>query len=130
MVPIGKSKTTSRNKKTKNNKRKNPHKKQSLKNQHLQNKKQETSSENKDMNMDSDKVVDDVSVSTTSKSICSTPKGQKFRIPEISTCPPAPKKQRQRVLSNFSLRRTFFAPPDLEILLCVALQDSPVSFVC
>lgn len=81
--------------------------------------------------LDSDKVVvDDVSISNNSI-LCSTPKGQKFKIPEISTCPPAPKKQ--KVLSNFSLRRsplTFFAPPDLEIFLCVALQDSPVSFVC
>ncbi|ESW14464.1 hypothetical protein PHAVU_008G283300 [Phaseolus vulgaris] len=61
---------------------------------------------------------------------CSTPKGQKFRIPQISTCPPAPKKP--RMLSNCSLRRSplaFFAPPDLDIFFCVALQDLPVSFL-
>ncbi|KAF5937216.1 hypothetical protein HYC85_024722 [Camellia sinensis] len=58
---------------------------------------------------------------------CSTPKGQRFQIPEISTCPPAPKKQ--RVLSNCSLRRTpiaFFAPPDLELFFFFALRDVPV----
>ncbi|CAJ2640192.1 cyclin-dependent protein kinase inhibitor SMR13 [Trifolium pratense] len=52
---------------------------------------------------------------SNSNSPCSTPKGQKFRIPEISTCPPAPKKQ--RVVSNCSLRRSplsFFVPPDLD----------------
>ncbi|KAJ1390327.1 hypothetical protein SESBI_37542 [Sesbania bispinosa] len=60
-------------------------------------------------------------------SACSTPKGQKFRIPEISTCPPAPKKP--RVLSNCSLRRSplsFFAPPDLEHFFLVALPDVSV----
>ncbi|KAG5002158.1 hypothetical protein AAZX31_08G325000 [Glycine max] len=58
---------------------------------------------------------------------CSTPKGKKFRIPEISTCPPAPKKP--RVLSNCSLRRSplsFFAPPDLEHFFFVALRDVSV----
>ncbi|KAL5126207.1 Cyclin-dependent protein kinase inhibitor SMR13 [Glycine soja] len=63
--------------------------------------------------------------------VCSTPKGDKFQIAEVSTCPPAPKKP--RVLSNCSLRRSplpFFAPPDLETFFCFALQDLPVSFVC
>lgn len=47
---------------------------------------------------------------------CCTPKAQRFRIPQIETCPPPPKKQ--RLLSNCSLRTTpiaFFAPPDLEL---------------
>lgn len=60
-------------------------------------------------------------------SACSTPKGQKFRIPEISTCPPAPKKP--RVLPNCSLRRSplsFFSPPDLEHFFFVALRDVSV----
>ncbi|KAK7301839.1 hypothetical protein RJT34_12715 [Clitoria ternatea] len=79
----------------------------------------------KEVNMDtSEVVIDDV---PKSSSACSTPKGQKFRIPEISTCPPAPKKQ--RVLSNCSLRRTqlsFFAPPDLELFFFMALRDVSV----
>ncbi|XWS71159.1 hypothetical protein CRYUN_Cryun03dG0115300 [Craigia yunnanensis] len=64
--------------------------------------------------------VDDIS--TTSP--CSTPKAQRFRIPEMDTCPPAPKKQ--RALSNCSLQRTpiaFFAPPDLELFFLFALRD-------
>ncbi|XVF04726.1 hypothetical protein REPUB_Repub05bG0109900 [Reevesia pubescens] len=68
--------------------------------------------------------VDD-DCSTTSP--CSTPKAQRFRIPEIDTCPPAPKKQ--RVLSNCSLQRTpiaFFAPPDLELFFFFALGDISV----
>ncbi|KEH28473.1 hypothetical protein MtrunA17_Chr5g0447241 [Medicago truncatula] len=125
MVPLGKTTpTTSTKKKTRTRGRKLT--RSNIKNQHLQSKQQETSSENCSSNMDSVKVVDDVSI--TSNSLCSTPKGKKFRIPEISTCPPAPKKQ--RVLSNFSLRRSFFATPDLEKFLCVALQDSLASFVC
>lgn len=65
--------------------------------------------------------VIDVS-NNNNNSACSTPKGQKFRIPEISTCPPAPKKQ--RVVSNCSLRRSplsFFVPPDLEHFFLVTL---------
>ncbi|KAE8731620.1 putative heteroproteinous nuclear ribonucleoprotein [Hibiscus syriacus] len=53
---------------------------------------------------------------------CSTPKAKRFRIPEIDTCPPAPKKRRS-LPSNCPLRRTpiaFFAPPDIELLrLCI-----------
>ncbi|KAG7950910.1 hypothetical protein I3843_13G140900 [Carya illinoinensis] len=58
---------------------------------------------------------------------CSTPKAQRFRIPEMSTCPPAPKKK--RVASNCSLQRSpipFFAPPDLELFFFFALQDISV----
>ncbi|QCD78080.1 cyclin-dependent protein kinase inhibitor SMR9-like [Vigna unguiculata] len=76
----------------------------------------------KEVDMQGSSEVIDVSLSP-----CSTPKGQKFRIPEISTCPPAPKKP--RVLSNCSLRRSplsFFVPPDLEHFFLVALRDVSV----
>lgn len=58
---------------------------------------------------------------------CSTPKGHKFRIPEILTCPPAPKKQ--RLVSNYSFKRSpiaFFAPPDLELFFYYALRGISV----
>ncbi|RZB51029.1 hypothetical protein D0Y65_047754 [Glycine soja] len=55
-----------------------------------------------DNNMHGSAEVIDVVCNSNTNSPCSTPKGQKFRIPEISTCPPAPKKP--RVLSNCSLR--------------------------
>jgi len=77
----------------------------------------------KEVDMQGSEVID------VSLSPCSTPKGQKFRIPEISTCPPAPKKP--RVLSNCSLRRSplsFFVPPDLEHFFLVALRDVSVWF--
>ncbi|WCJ36887.1 Cyclin-dependent protein kinase inhibitor SMR9 [Euphorbia peplus] len=57
-------------------------------------------------------------------STCSTPKAQKFRIPKIETCPPAPMKQ--RVIPSCSLTRrsiAFFAPPDLELFFYFALGD-------
>ncbi|CAN6691642.1 unnamed protein product [Malus baccata var. baccata] len=63
-------------------------------------------------------AVDDVSTA----SACSTPKAQRFRIPEIVTCPPAPKKKRA-ISSNCLFRRSpiaFFAPPDLELFFCFA----------
>ncbi|KAF8109665.1 hypothetical protein N665_0093s0018 [Sinapis alba] len=47
---------------------------------------------------------------------CCTPKAKKSRIPEMLTCPPAPKKQ--RVSKNCVLRRrqiVFFAPPEIEL---------------
>jgi len=58
---------------------------------------------------------------------CCTPKAQRVRIPEISTCPPAPKKQ--KLVSNCSLERSpiaFFAPPDLELFFFFALRDISV----
>ncbi|XP_050221320.1 cyclin-dependent protein kinase inhibitor SMR13 [Mercurialis annua] len=68
---------------------------------------------------------DDTNYST---SVCSTPKAKKFRIPEIETCPPAPKKQ--RVISNCSLKRrpiAFFASPDLELFFFCALRHDHIS---
>ncbi|KAF8398375.1 hypothetical protein HHK36_017302 [Tetracentron sinense] len=58
----------------------------------------------------------------------STPKAKKFRIPEIRSCPPAPKKQRVTT-SNCSSQRSpiaFFAHPDLELFFFNALRDIPV----
>ncbi|XP_062084055.1 cyclin-dependent protein kinase inhibitor SMR13-like [Humulus lupulus] len=69
-------------------------------------------------------AVDDV-VSTSG---CSTPKGQRYRIPDVVTCPPAPKKQRV-ISNNFSIQRTpiaFFAPPDLELFFCLAVRGISV----
>ncbi|XP_042499907.1 cyclin-dependent protein kinase inhibitor SMR9-like [Macadamia integrifolia] len=58
---------------------------------------------------------------------CSTPKGQRFRIPDILSCPPAPKKR--RVAPNWSSPRSpisFFSPPDLELFFFFALRDISV----
>ncbi|XP_030521139.1 cyclin-dependent protein kinase inhibitor SMR9 isoform X1 [Rhodamnia argentea] len=58
-----------------------------------------------------------------SGSNCSTPKAQRFRIPKIETCPPAPKKR--RVMSSCCLQRrpiAFFAPPDIELFFFFALR--------
>ncbi|GFZ13013.1 hypothetical protein Acr_23g0013980 [Actinidia rufa] len=57
---------------------------------------------------------------------CSTPRGHRFQIPEILTCPPAPRKR--RALPNCSIRRTpiaFFAPPDIEHFFLFALRHIP-----
>ncbi|KAJ0232227.1 Cyclin-dependent protein kinase inhibitor SMR13 [Hirschfeldia incana] len=55
---------------------------------------------------------------------CCTPKSHKYRIPEMLTCPPAPKKQ--RVPQNCVLRRRqiiFFAPPEIELFFVKALDQ-------
>lgn len=50
---------------------------------------------------------------------CSTPKAEKFKIPEILSCPPAPKKD--RVFQNYtrsSIIRSpiaFFSSPDIDL---------------
>ncbi|KDP22097.1 hypothetical protein JCGZ_25928 [Jatropha curcas] len=83
-----------------------------------------TTSSNTCLKIDGLDFEGSVDISTSS---CSTPKAQKFRIPEIVTCPPAPKKQ--RVISNCSLQRrpiAFFAPPDLELFFFFALRDISV----
>lgn len=70
-------------------------------------------------------VDDDDDVSTSG---CSTPKAQRFRIPEIVTCPPAPKKQRV-LISDCSFQRSpiaFYAPPDLELFFYFALRGISV----
>ncbi|XP_010545590.1 PREDICTED: uncharacterized protein LOC104817909 [Tarenaya hassleriana] len=55
---------------------------------------------------------------------CRTPKARKFRIPEMLTCPPAPKKR--RAVPNCSLRRrpiAFYAPPDIELFFVFACGE-------
>ncbi|KAK8474747.1 hypothetical protein V6N13_010646 [Hibiscus sabdariffa] len=59
---------------------------------------------------------------------CSTPKAQRFRIAEMDTCPPAPKKRRS-LPSNYSLPTTpiaFFAPPDIDMFFFCAFRDISV----
>ncbi|KAK7278905.1 hypothetical protein RJT34_23944 [Clitoria ternatea] len=57
---------------------------------------------------------------------CFTPKGKRFRIPEMLTCPPAPKKRRSVTFTCSSKRSpiAFFASPDLELFFL-----SPTKFV-
>ncbi|KAH1077768.1 hypothetical protein GYH30_053023 [Glycine max] len=55
---------------------------------------------------------------------CATPKAKRFRIPEVQTCPPAPKKR--RVVPNCSSKRSpiaFFASPDIELFFFSALRN-------
>ena len=72
--------------------------------------------------------VTTISSSNSSSNGCSTPKGDKFRIPEVVNCPPAPKKRRVEA-PNCSVRRSpiaFFAPPDLELFFHFALRGISV----
>ena len=58
---------------------------------------------------------------------CSTPKAKRFKIPEILTCPPAPKKR--KVMPKCSSNRTpiaFFASPDIELFFFTALENVSV----
>ncbi|KAK8514689.1 hypothetical protein V6N13_103156 [Hibiscus sabdariffa] len=52
---------------------------------------------------------------------CCTPKGKRFKIPEILACPPAPMKP--KVAPKLSTTaRTFFASQDVEIFFFLAFQ--------
>ncbi|XP_051142220.1 cyclin-dependent protein kinase inhibitor SMR13-like [Andrographis paniculata] len=56
---------------------------------------------------------------------CSTPKGERFQIPEAATCPPAPKKSRA---IEGSLKRTsmaFYTSPDIELFFRLAFRRIP-----
>ncbi|KAK4763112.1 hypothetical protein SAY86_008880 [Trapa natans] len=60
---------------------------------------------------------------------CSTPKGRRFRIPAINTCPPAPKKQRVAPKNCLLQKRrhvAFFAHPDIEIFFNIAFRGISV----
>nr|POE49926.1 cyclin-dependent protein kinase inhibitor smr13 [Quercus suber] len=66
-----------------------------------------------------------------SVTVCSTPKAQRFRIPEMLSCPPAPKKRRvtSSFVSDSNIRSPipFFAPPEIELFFFLALQNIPLS---
>lgn len=59
---------------------------------------------------------------------CSTPTAKRYRIPEILSCPSAPKKRRVAAaaaddcLSKRSTSIAFFAPPDIEVFFFSAFQ--------
>lgn len=56
---------------------------------------------------------------------CSTPKAERYKIPEPLSCPPPPKKR--KVAPSFSSNRSpiaFFAPPDLELFFFFAFLNS------
>ncbi|RZC25577.1 Cyclin-dependent protein kinase inhibitor SMR13 [Glycine soja] len=60
-------------------------------------------------------------------SVCSTPKGKRFRIPKVLTCPPAPKKRRVTSCSSSKNKRSpiaFFASPDIELFFFSAIKSS------
>ncbi|KAI3716531.1 hypothetical protein L1987_67470 [Smallanthus sonchifolius] len=69
-------------------------------------------------------TINDMDDQITSTIGCTTPKAQKYRIPEVLTCPPAPKKR--RIVSTCTLRRTpisFFDPPDIELFFASHLAS-------
>jgi len=70
------------------------------------------------------KSVDDDNEEDT----CCTPKGKRFRIPEVSTCPPAPKKR--RVAITCSTKKSpiaFFASPDMELFFFSGIKSVAAS---
>lgn len=84
--------------------------------------------------VDEQQSGDDDGPSTTNKGFvdegCTTPKSEKHKIPEIMTCPPAPKKPRvSPSTSNCILQRrpiSFFAHPDLDKFFMFAMRDIKV----
>jgi hypothetical protein len=135
MAPSGRTTTTNKTSRTTKTTTRRTRTRQPRRTNMKKNKKQEmitnvlpssclSKNSSKEEKMEISEVID----VSNCNSPCSTPKGQKFRIPEISTCPPAPKKQ--RVVSNCSLKRSplsFFVPPDLDhFFLVTKLPDVSV----
>ncbi|KAI3682074.1 hypothetical protein L2E82_50222 [Cichorium intybus] len=96
----------------------------------LKNKQNDKAAEMKEETISSSpvKLCSDHSVSKKMDEInsigCTTPKAQKYQIPEILTCPPAPKKR--RLVSSCTLRRTpisFFDTPDIELFFASHLAS-------
>lgn len=60
-------------------------------------------------------AINDNNIISNDEELCSTPKSEKHKIPEVRTCPPAPKKAKN---NNCLIQKrrpiTFFAHPDLE----------------
>ncbi|KAM7524530.1 hypothetical protein LguiA_014432 [Lonicera macranthoides] len=55
---------------------------------------------------------------------CSTPKAQRFRIPEIRPCPPAPKKKRVApICSSKTSPIAFFASQEIEVFFLYTLGN-------
>ncbi|KAE9596417.1 hypothetical protein Lal_00048708 [Lupinus albus] len=72
-----------------------------------------TQSQKKCIDFDASSIDSEVA-EVSSSSACSTPKGQNYRIPEVLTCPPAPKKEPRLLSNNCSLHISplaLFAPP-------------------
>jgi hypothetical protein len=138
MAPSGRTTTTNKTSRTTKTTTRRTRTRQPRRKNMKKNKKQEMitnvlpsiciSKSSKDLSREEKMEISEVIDVSNSNSPCSTPKGQKFRIPEISTCPPAPKKQ--RVVSNCSLKRSplsFFVPPDLDnFFLVTKLPDVSV----
>ncbi|CAK8571238.1 unnamed protein product [Lathyrus sativus] len=63
--------------------------------------------------------------------ICCTPKAKRFRIPQVLTCPPAPKKRRVTTSTGvcLSINRspiTLFSSPDIDHFFFSALKNVSV----
>ncbi|KAK1281615.1 hypothetical protein QJS10_CPB22g01351 [Acorus calamus] len=73
---------------------------------------------------------DEGAVFPSSSSGCSTPKAERFRIPELRHCPPAPKRRRRLAIHGGLERRRlpikFFTPPDLELFFYAAIHNVSV----
>lgn len=78
--------------------------------------------------MSKKRVFEEVEDVSSCSRDCSTPKAKRFRIPEVLTCPPAPKKRRVNPPCS-SINRSpiaLFASPDIELFFFSALKNVSV----
>ena len=86
--------------------------------------KQNEEAETPESSTTSKKINEGEEEEESSRNGCCTPKGKRFRIPKMLTCPPAPKKR--RVVQNCLTKRSpiaFFAPPDIELFFYFASRN-------
>lgn len=56
---------------------------------------------------------------------CTTPKNPEFRIPELSECPPAPRKKPAERRSKLETpKNDYFQPPDLENIFAMGQRTT------
>ncbi|OVA10243.1 hypothetical protein BVC80_1173g3 [Macleaya cordata] len=70
------------------------------------------------IDIEQEKSIDiDIDIDINANNGYCTPKAQRFQIPKIESCPPAPKKQRLVSYCSSSSRAPipFFASPDIEL---------------
>ncbi|KAF6168340.1 hypothetical protein GIB67_018180 [Kingdonia uniflora] len=94
----------------------------------VQSKNQETSPIELPCYSDSKGSEDRELVDVCSDNECSTPKAKRYRIPDIVSCPPAPKKRRalsQTFLTSHRSPISFFASPDIELFFYSTLPKIP-----
>lgn len=74
--------------------------------------------------------VKEKATEATKDSTCTTPTAKEYKIPNVMTCPPAPRKRKApfsakgKAMKKFRVAKEFFASPELEAVLGINVRVS------